>query len=1067
MLKLPYDIFDKLSEDDRSVALMYVKKDYISKIDIIELGGQRYLISASLIIDIKHYDLHFIYDEALVDIESFSCDCPWGKKGRLCAHIGAVIYWLLMHEIDSVPFRYDREGYHADLQRRLLEEKRSQEIKNGIIKTKILLKKIGDEELFEIRKELQSGAYFIIPSLRWIDDSLTMHFEIYDKDDAHYLIRNLPKFLEDIDNVRFHSYGKKMSFFHSYDSFSPTSKKYIDFIRWYYQTSSYIYYYPYSYIEIDDEVLEHYYELFKNEATSLILEDELKLTMTLREDHDVFILKIDTDLSDLRFTDTDIFKITQVPSIKHLKASKAMQRLLQEQKTDQEIFIAKDDMSALYRLILADDKENLKIDDPSGILKSIAKKSPNKIEVYGDIYDNDTLLFKVSAKDIEDQTISAKDIDKEDRRIKIIDYLLKEDAISVDEDELYYYMDADSDKTFSFIKDKLERLQKYATVYISDDIRKLKKKAHYKIQAGVRMRSGLLEIDLDTLDFDISEISNILSSYRKKKRYHKLKNGETISLDSDELKELDELLFDLDIDPKKIKNGRIELENYRALSIEKDLDRLYGFEIDKDGSLKEYIDGFKKMKSKKRVSTRYNDILRDYQIYGVNWLLTLYRYGLNGILADEMGLGKTIQVIALLETIKAKGRHSIVICPSSLIYNWENEIKRFDVDLSYTLILGSKSTRKRLIDEHEDHDLLITSYDYLRRDIELYEGKNFEYVILDEAQNIKNQKTKNATSVKALRCAHRLALSGTPIENSLAELWSIFDFLMPSYLFSYAHFKREFETPIIMGNDKDSANKLKEMVSPFILRRTKKEVLKELPDKVDHKYLIEFTDEEKDIYLANLAQVSKEMRIKIKEPRIDHIAILAMLTRLRQLCCDQRLVYDGIDHPSSKIEACVDLLSVLHENKKKTLVFSSFTSLIDLIKDELDKNKISYYILTGSTSKEERQRLVDAFQTDDTAVFLISLKAGGTGLNLTAAEAVIHVDPWWNVSAQNQATDRAHRIGQNANVQVYRMIMKDSIEEKIVKMQEHKKDLADSFIEGNDGSLAKMSKEEIIELFQR
>lgn len=355
----------------------------------------------------------------------------------------------------------------------------------------------------------------------------------------------------------------------------------------------------------------------------------------------------------------------------------------------------------------------------------------------------------------------------------------------------------------------------------------------------------------------------------------------------------------------------------------------------------------------------------------------------------------------------------------------------------------------------------------MRRDIDEYQDLTFEYVVLDEAQNIKNQKTKNATSVKKLHARHRLALSGTPIENSLAELWSIFDFLMPSYLFSYPYFKTQFESPIVLNQNEDSIQKLRSFVSPFILRRTKKEVLKELPDKVDHQYLIDFSKEEEKLYLANLTQASKEMQVKMKEPHIDHIAVLAALTKLRQLCCDPRLLYDNIQKPSSKVQACMELVQILTEHNKKVLLFSSFTSLIDLLTQELKQNQISYYILTGSTSKEERRKLVHAFQTDTTQVFLISLKAGGTGLNLTAAEAVIHIDPWWNLSAQNQATDRAHRIGQNANVQVYRLIMKNSIEEKIVKMQERKKDLADTFIEGNDGSLSKMSKDEILSLFQR
>ena len=367
---------------------------------------------------------------------------------------------------------------------------------------------------------------------------------------------------------------------------------------------------------------------------------------------------------------------------------------------------------------------------------------------------------------------------------------------------------------------------------------------------------------------------------------------------------------------------------------------------------------------------------------------------------------------------------------------------------------------------HKEHvDVYITSYDYLRNDIEEYKDIMFDTVILDEAQNIKNQKTKNAECVKQLQAAHRFALSGTPIENALSELWSIFDFLMPGYLFSYAHFRKHYEIPIVSKQDEKANKTLKRLVSPFILRRTKKDVLTELPDKVDHQYLIDFSEEEKKLYFANAMQVNKELKQKLDQNSIGKIEILAMLTRLRQICCDPRLVFEGITTPSSKLQACIDLVNTLHENNKKILIFSSFTSLMDLLAQELDKQKLPYYMLTGSTNKEKRREMVEAFQKDDTPIFLISLKAGGTGLNLTAAEAVIHIDPWWNVSAQNQATDRAHRIGQNANVQVYRMIMKDSIEEKIEKLQQQKKDLADNFVEGNDGSLSTMSKADILDLF--
>jgi SNF2 family DNA or RNA helicase len=311
-----------------------------------------------------------------------------------------------------------------------------------------------------------------------------------------------------------------------------------------------------------------------------------------------------------------------------------------------------------------------------------------------------------------------------------------------------------------------------------------------------------------------------------------------------------------------------------------------------------------------------------------------------------------------------------------------------------------------------------------------------------------------------------LVLTGTPIENSLAELWSIFDFLMPGYLYPYSYFANEYERPIVKEKDEQKQLELKNMISPFILRRRKQEVLKELPDKIETTLPIEFNEDEKKLDLANLAQVNMQLQDKLQMDQVNAIAMLAMLTRLRQICCEPRVLYDNIKDQSSKLEACMDLIRRFRETGKKILLFSSFTSVLDLIHDALNAEDISHYTLTGSTDKVKRRELVAKFQEDDTAVFLISLKAGGTGLNLTAAEAVIHFDPWWNMSAQNQATDRAHRIGQENTVQVFKLIMKDSIEEKIQQLQEAKKDLADAFVEGNDGTITSMSREDIMELFK-
>ena len=456
--------------------------------------------------------------------------------------------------------------------------------------------------------------------------------------------------------------------------------------------------------------------------------------------------------------------------------------------------------------------------------------------------------------------------------------------------------------------------------------------------------------------------------------------------------------------------------------------------------------------------------MRDYQKEGYQWLRTLYELGFNGILADDMGLGKTLQVIALLDQLQTD-KPSLVVCPSSLIYNWEDEVHKFSQTLPVTCIVSDANTRKTMIHAICGKHLYVTSYDYIRRDIELYDAIEFEYVILDESQYIKNQKTKNATSVKQLHALHKLALSGTPIENSLAELWSVFDFLMPQYLYNYHYFQKKFETDIVKNQDQKKIQQLQKMVSPFILRRNKKDVLLELPDKIEKTQLIPFTQQESELYFANLAQINTQLQEIFQMEKVDKIVILSMLTKLRQICCEPRMIYDNIYQSSSKMKACMDLICNYKANHQQVLLFSSFTKVFDLMEEELKLNGIRYFILTGGTSKETRRELVQRFQEGEADVFLISLKAGGTGLNLTKAQAVIHYDPWWNISAQNQATDRAYRIGQHHNVMVHQLIMKESIEEKIQILQAKKKELADMFVENSEGNISSLSTEDLKALF--
>ena len=379
--------------------------------------------------------------------------------------------------------------------------------------------------------------------------------------------------------------------------------------------------------------------------------------------------------------------------------------------------------------------------------------------------------------------------------------------------------------------------------------------------------------------------------------------------------------------------------------------------------------------------------------------------------------------------------------------------------------------RKKLIEEMENYDLVITSYDLLKRDIEIYKEKNytFKYIIADEAQYLKNSNTKNAKAIKEIKAETRYALTGTPIENSLAELWSIFDFIMPGYLFTYRKFKNIYETPIVKEQDEQAMAKLKMLIEPFVLRRNKKEVLTELPEKTVTVLSNEMNEEQQNLYLTYLVRAKQEIAEKVEMDGFENsqMQILAALTRLRQICCHPSLFVEGYNAGSSKLEQCIEIIEEAINGGHKILLFSGYTSMFEIIEKELKKRSIEYFKLTGATKVDERMKMVDEFnENSNIKLFLISLKAGGTGLNLTGADMVIHYDPWWNISTENQATDRAYRIGQKNNVQVYKLITKNSIEEKIYELQEKKAKLADSMLDTKTTFINKFSREEIMRLFE-
>lgn len=574
---------------------------------------------------------------------------------------------------------------------------------------------------------------------------------------------------------------------------------------------------------------------------------------------------------------------------------------------------------------------------------------------------------------------------------------------------------------------------------------------------------------METDGISREELSAILAEYDAGKKFYRMKNGDFLALGDDGLLTVSRLARSLGVEKELAGPAPIRLPMYRAMFLDGMLKEDRSVSFYRDQLFKAVVRGMKDVEdSEFEIPEPFAAVLRGYQKTGYRWLKSLDAYGFGGILADEMGLGKTIQIIALLLDEKRQGGgRTLIVCPASLVYNWENEIVRFAPELSVAAAAGSQGEREQLFERLSAEkdggtDVVITSYDLLKRDLAFYRSMDFRYQIIDEAQYIKNAATQASRAVKSVSARTRFALTGTPMENHLGELWSIFDFLMPGFLFTYQKFKKTFETPIVRDGSREALERLHRMIGPFLLRRLKRDVLKELPSKMETVLYSRMEGEQKRIYTASAAALKERLLAGELETGEDRMQILAELLRLRQICCDPSLCFPRYKGGSAKLETCMELLENGTRAGHKILLFSQFTSMLDVIAGRLSKEKIRFYMLTGATPKGRRMQMVSDFHKDDVMVFLISLKAGGTGLNLTAADVVIHYDPWWNAAAQDQATDRAHRMGQENQVTVFRLVTSHTVEENILKLQERKRDLADSVVTEGTGSFAGLTREDLL-----
>lgn len=657
-----------------------------------------------------------------------------------------------------------------------------------------------------------------------------------------------------------------------------------------------------------------------------------------------------------------------------------------------------------------------------------------------------------------------RDLDREQRALDLLrQYVPATASLPLDDEEAVGLL----------LFEGLARFQEAGAVHTTPAFDRLLFARPPRLSLGLSLAGNLIAMDVALSDVPPEELAALLGSYRRHRRFHRLRSGAFVDLSAGDVAELDRLAQEVGFATAEWDGSPVELPTWQAFYLDNELADVY-----RDQGFTTFVDRYRALYRRAQHAGRssasedsapagdaaapsgFEGRLRSYQAAGVDWIEALWEADLGGILADEMGLGKTVQVIAALcqrrarTSADAAGKPALVVCPASLVYNWTAEWARFAPALRVCAVSGSAAEREAL--RAGDADVLVCSYDAVRRDAVAWEALDFDVVVLDEAQYIKNHATATTRAVKRLRAARRLALTGTPLENRLSELWSIFDFLMPGLLGPYQRFRERFEAAIIGGDD-EAARRLRLLTAPFILRRTKQAVAPELPSKATVTVPVALEGEQRRLYdgmeqslrerLAAQIRLSRSREArtlsdKEREARAPRVPVLAELSSLRRIALDPALVFENYTGPSAKMEALLELVSAGCEAGQKMLVYSQFTSFLSRVAERLEQAGVPFYQLTGSTSKKERVARAAAFNRNKVPVFLISLKAGGVGLNLTGATMVVHTDPWWNDAAARQAADRAHRLGQDRPVTVYELVAQNTIEERMRQLAAMKAELA-------------------------
>ncbi|HGH1675802.1 TPA: DEAD/DEAH box helicase [Clostridium perfringens] len=810
-----------------------------------------------------------------------------------------------------------------------------------------------------------------------------------------------------------------------------------------------------------------------------VKKENVPVALTLKEGKEGFVLShhkkfpvILNNLGDVMFFDRNLY----LPRKRQLEYYIPIHKLFLKNNT----ITYKKSLESLRNLLeeLKNISKNIVLDENVRVFKEkLMKTTFNLYKTEGKIYCNVKIDYCGYIIDLirdEKDNSFLRDLKSE----KYIEFQLERFKFIKREEDFCFI--GSEEEIYELFSKGIKKLKEFGEVLLSEELKEFKVLDSSLISSELIELSNFYKLKFDFGDFELRELRESIEAMKKGDRFYRTKKV-YLDLEDPGIVNFLNLLEDLGLE--NIKDNEVYIDKSKVLYIQEKLkDRNLSFI--KGGNVLQEIVGklLNKEFKRKLVPKALNVELRPYQKEGFKWINEITDLGFGGVLADDMGLGKTLQIIAFL--LSQKKSKSIVVVPTSVIYNWMDEFEKFAPSIRIGLVHGSKSKRDKVLRDfkrglgikieeenlkeksYEKYDVLLTTYGTLKNDKKAYENLSFDYCIIDEAQNIKNPVAQATLSVKNIKSRCNIALTGTPIENNLMELWSIFDFVMPGYLFTKERFRERFIL------DESNLSELKSLITPFILRRLKEDVLSELPEKLEKKYLVEMKGKQKQLYSFYVKAIKNQLNENKSSEKSgrDKINLFAYLTKLREICLDPSLVVPDYTGGSSKLTVVKEIVKDASESGKKILLFSQFTSVLKKIEEDFKKEEISYLYLDGGTSAKDRVERVKKFNEDSNIkVFLISLKAGGVGLNLTSASMVIHFDPWWNPAVEDQATDRAHRFGQENKVEVIKLVAKDTIEEKIVLMQEDKRELIQSLMDGKtmDGKVLKrLTEEEISKLFE-